>query len=36
MKLLRKEIRERLIQNCRLRKRLAEANDSAEPDFLPW
>jgi hypothetical protein len=35
MKLLTKEIRERLIKNGLLRQRMAEANDSAEPDFLP-
>jgi Protein of unknown function (DUF2958) len=35
MKLLTKEIRERLIRNGRLRQRLAETSDSAEPDFLP-
>jgi Protein of unknown function (DUF2958) len=35
MKLLTKEIRERLVKNGHLRQRMAEACDSAEPDFLP-
>jgi hypothetical protein len=35
MKLLTKKIRERLIQNGRLRQRIAQGNDSPEPDFLP-
>jgi len=35
MKLLTKEIRERLIKNGRLRQKMAESNAPAEPDFLP-
>ena len=35
MKLLTKEIHERLIKNGRLRQQMAESNAPAEPDFPP-